>query len=269
MRRSVSQWLPLPALLLTGAALLGQGAAAPAVDFDREVRPILSNHCFACHGPDEQHREAELRLDLRVEAMRVVTPGDVAGSELVRRIRHQDPDEQMPPPRHGKPLTAAQVSVLERWVAGGAGWSEHWSFVPPQDVDPPRVAQAAWPRRDLDRFTLARMEREGLRPAPAADARTLLRRVALDLTGLPPTAAEVRAFLADEAPGAYARLVDRLLATDAHAEHMARFWLDAARYGDTHGLHLDNYREMWPYRDWVVRAFRDNLPYDRFVVEQL
>ena len=269
MRRSVRTCLLLPALLLPTARLVGQEQAPRAVDFDRDVRPILSNHCFSCHGPDEQHREGDLRLDLRDEAMRVVAPGDVAGSELVRRIRHADPDEQMPPPRHGKPLAPEQVSALERWVAAGAVWSEHWSFVAPQAAPAPAVEQTAWPRGDLDRFVLARMERAGLAPAPEADRRALLRRVTLDLTGLPPTAEQLRAFLADEDPDAYERVVARLLTTDAHAEHMARFWLDAARYGDTHGLHLDNYREMWPYRDWVVSAFRDNLPYDRFVTEQL
>jgi len=268
MRGPARNRLLLFALLQVSPALLVAQQAAQ-VDFDRDVRPVLSNHCFACHGPDQQHREGDLRLDLRDEAMRVVEPGDPAGSELIRRVRHADPDEQMPPPRHGKPLTAGQVAVLERWVAEGAAWSEHWSFAPPVAAPPPEVAQAAWPRGDLDRFTLSRMERAGLRPSPEADRRALLRRVTLDLTGLPPTLAELRAFLADDAPDAYERVVDRLLATDAYAEHMARFWLDAARYGDTHGLHLDNYREMWPYRDWVISAFEQNLPYDEFVVEQL
>ncbi len=262
-----------PLILLAGlcaaATLCAQSAPPAAVDFDRDVRPILSNHCFACHGPDEGRRQGSLRLDLREEAMRVITPGDAANSELILRVRHDDPDEHMPPPSANKPLDQAQVATLARWVEEGAVWAEHWSFVAPRAVAPSEASASDWPRSDLDRFVLARLEQDGLRPSEGADRRTLLRRVTLDLTGLPPTEAELRAFLADSSPDAYERLVDRLLATDAYGEHMARFWLDAARYGDTHGLHLDNYREMWPYRDWVVQAFRDNLPYDAFVVEQL
>ena len=264
--------LPSALARLFTATLVGTLAATAqqvAVDFDRDVRPILSNHCFACHGPDEQHREASLRLDVRREAMRVIEPGDAAGSALLRRVTHQDADEVMPPPHANKALSAAQVQTLTRWIDAGAPWAEHWSFAPPRAAAAPPVQQAAWPRGDLDRFLLARLEQEGLAPAAEADRRTLLRRVTLDLTGLPPTESELRAFLLDDRADAYERVVDRLLATDAHAEHMARFWLDAARYGDTHGLHLDNYREMWPYRDWVVQAFRENLPYDAFVTEQL
>ncbi|MEC9046723.1 MAG: PSD1 and planctomycete cytochrome C domain-containing protein [Planctomycetota bacterium] len=261
--------LAVAAAAALSSAIAAQDAAAAAVQFDRDVRPILSNHCFACHGPDEQHREGELRLDLQAEALRVIAPGDAAGSALIQRVTHRDEGERMPPAHTNKPLTAEQVAVLTRWVEQGARWAEHWSFVPPVAASPPDVARREWPRSEVDRFVLARLEREGMTPAPQAGRRALLRRVTLDLTGLPPTAADLRGFLADEAPGAYERVVDRLLATDAHAEHMARFWLDAARYGDTHGLHLDNYREMWPYRDWVVGAFRDNLPYDDFVVAQV
>jgi len=253
---------------LSVAAAAQQGQAA-RVEFDRDVRPILSNHCFACHGPDEQHREASLRLDLRDSAMRVIRPGDAAGSELIRRVRHVDAAEKMPPTHINKPLEPEQIATLARWVDQGAAWAEHWAFVPPRAASPPDVEGDSWPRGSLDRFVLARLEADGLRPSAVADRRTLLRRVTLDLTGLPPTQAELAAFLADAAPDAYERVVDRLLATEAHAEHMARFWLDAARYGDTHGLHLDNYREMWPYRDWVVGAFRRNLPYDAFIVDQL
>lgn len=259
----------LAAAALLPAALFAQAEGATAVDFDRDVRPILSNHCFSCHGPDAAHRQGDLRLDSKAEAMRVIAPGDAAGSELLRRVRHQDVDERMPPASANKPLDAAQVDTLVRWVEQGAPWAEHWSFVTPRQVAVPQVQHAEWPRNEIDHFVLARLERDGLRPSPEADRRALLRRVTLDLTGLPPTLDELRAFAADASPDAYERAVDRLLRTDAHAEHMARFWLDAARYGDTHGLHLDNYREMWPFRDWVVGAFRDNLGYDRFVVEQL
>ncbi|MCK5941324.1 MAG: PSD1 domain-containing protein [Planctomycetes bacterium] len=273
MRRALRTCTRLLGRLLTGsllgAAAVGQAEVAAAVDFDRDVRPILSNHCFACHGPDAGHREADLRLDLRRDALRVIEPGDPQRSELIRRVLHDDVGERMPPRSVNKPLDDAQRRTLVRWIEQGAPWAEHWSFVPPVEPAVPQVAHEEWPRGALDRFVLARLERDGLAPSPEADRRTLLRRVTLDLTGLPPTLAELRAFVADRAPGAYERVVDRLLQSDAHAEHMARYWLDAARYGDTHGLHLDNYREMWPYRDRVVRAFRDNQPYDRFVVEQL
>ncbi|MCR9247410.1 MAG: PSD1 and planctomycete cytochrome C domain-containing protein [bacterium] len=257
----------LALLAIVGGSTVAQ--AMPAVDFDREIRPILSNHCFQCHGPDEQDRKAGLRLDRRDDALAVIVPGDVPGSELLRRIRHADADVVMPPPATGKPLGAAEKLLLERWVESGAQWAEHWSFVPPVQPELPEVRDTAWPLRPLDRFVLGRLEGEGLTPNGQADRRALLRRVTLDLTGLPPTADELRAFLADESKDAYGRVVDRLLTSSAFGEHMARFWLDASRYGDTHGLHLDNYREMWPFRDWVVRAFNDNLPYDRFVTEQL
>lgn len=257
----------LAAIAAIGGTLTAQ--QQPAIDFDRQIRPILSNHCFACHGPDEEHRAAGLRLDRKDDAFAVITPGDAAGSELIRRIRHADPDELMPPPAADQPLDDAEKALLERWIEAGAPWAEHWSLVPPRRPDLPAVGDPAWARDPVDRFVLARLEDEGLTPNPEADRRALLRRVTLDLTGLPPSPAELRAFLADESPEAYERAVDRLLDSPRYGEHMARFWLDAARYGDTHGLHLDNYREMWPYRDWVVRAFNDNLRYDEFVVEQL
>lgn len=261
---------------LVAADVTGQSSASGLpVDFDRDIRPILSNHCFQCHGPDSEHRKAGLRLDLKDAAMEqrdgvaAIVAGDVAASALVQRILSDDEDELMPPAHANKPLSDAQKQLLVRWIEGGAPWSEHWSFVAPVEPELPKVSSAEWSADPIDRFILQRLDREGLTPNERADRRTLLRRATLDLTGLPPTPAELQAFLADDSPGAYERVVDRLLASDAYGEHMARFWLDAARYGDTHGLHLDNYREMWPYRDWVVRAFRDNLPFDRFVVEQL
>jgi hypothetical protein len=254
-------------------------AAAPpaaAVDFNRQILPILSDHCFTCHGPDESKRKAKLRLDTKEGAFgelrhggRAIVPGKLDESELIRRITSADADEVMPPSGKGKPLSPAEIEFLKRWVAGGAPWTQHWAFVAPHRPPAPSVGDAAWPRSPIDRFILARLEREGLKPSPEADKPTLLRRVTFDLTGLPPTLVELDAFLADNSPQAYERVVDRLLASPRFGEHMARYWLDAARYGDTHGLHLDNYREIWPYRDWVIKAFNGNLPFDQFVTQQL
>jgi mono/diheme cytochrome c family protein len=250
--------------------------ADPPVDFNRQVLPILSDNCFACHGPDAKTRKAKLRLDTKEGAFAelrsggfAVVPGKPAESALVERVTAADDEERMPPPKSGKKLKPEQVELLRRWVAEGAVWKPHWAFVPPTRPALPAVTDAGWVRNPIDRFVLARLEKEGLKPAPEADKVTLLRRVTLDLTGLPPTPAEVDAFLADKSPDAYEKAVDRLLASPRYGEHRARYWLDAARYGDTHGLHLDNYREIWPYRDWVIRAFNANMPFDRFVVEQL
>lgn len=253
-------------------------AETPPVDFARDVRPILSDNCFACHGPDENARKAGLRLDLQEGALGqlgsggvAVVAGDPDESELIFRVETDDPEAKMPPPGSGKELSPDQIDLLRRWVEQGAPWTAHWAFVPPRKPELPAVSQRSWPRNPIDWFILARLEAEGLRPSPEADRATLIRRVALDLTGLPPTAEEVEAFLDDSSPEgrAYEELVDRLLASPRFGEHMARFWLDAARYGDTHGLHLDNYREIWPYRDWVIKAFNGNKPFDQFIVEQL
>ena len=279
----------LAALLLTaGSALLwtlGPGRAAPPqpkkgeppVDFIRQVRPILSDNCFACHGPDASKRKAKLRLDTReglFAALRhgghAFVPGKPGDSEAIARISSTDESEVMPPPRSGKKLKPEEIALLRRWVEQGARWSQHWAFTPLRRPPVPAVPDAQPPvRNPIDAFIRARLEQEGLKPSPEADPVTLIRRVTLDLTGLPPTPAEVDAFLADRRPGAYERLVDRLLESSRYGEHMARFWLDAARYGDTHGLHLDNYREIWPYRDWVINAFNRNKAFDRFVIEQL
>jgi hypothetical protein len=272
-------FLPVAVLVARGGPPLPAKTEAPAglaVDFTRQIRPILSEHCFACHGPDEGKRKAKLRLDTREGAFArlrggasAFVPGKPAESEVFTRVTADDPAHVMPPAKTGRRLTGEQAALLRRWIEQGANWSEHWAFVPPRRPPLPAVKDAAWPRTPVDAFILARLEREGLRPSPEADRVTLLRRVTLDLTGLPPTPAEVDAFLADGSPGAYERAVDRLLASPRYGEHMARQWLDLARYGDTHGLHLDNYREMWPYRDWVIRVFNANVSYDRFLVEQL
>jgi hypothetical protein len=267
-------WLTATLLMALGAT---HDAPEPTIDFNREVRPILADACFACHGPDEGTRKAGLRLDTREGALaalksggRAIVPGDPDESELVFRVEADDPTVVMPPPDSHKTITEAQRETLRRWIEQGAPWASHWAFeVPRRPEVPTAVPDMSWVRTPIDAFVLARLDREALRPNPEAERETLIRRVTLDLTGLPPTPAEVDAFLADSSPEAYEKVVDRLLRSVHYGEHMGRVWLDAARYGDTHGLHLDNYREMWPYRDWVVRAFNDNLPFDRFTIEQL
>jgi hypothetical protein len=277
--------IPLLAALLTVSSLAPTAAAQQAdvepVDFNRQIRPILSDNCFLCHGFDHSTREADLRLDIRDGALAdmggysAVVPGDLEESELWFRINSDRKKEVMPPAKTGKVLTAEQKDLLKRWIEGGAEYTAHWAFVPPKDLEPPaRTAvsanKKAWKRSNgIDGFIQSRLEDAGLRPSPTADKQTLIRRVTLDLTGLPPTPKQVSDYLADRRPGAYQRVVERLLSSSAHAEHMSRHWLDAARYGDTHGLHLDNYRSMYRYRDWLIQAFERNMPYDQFVTEQL
>lgn len=256
--------------------LLGtHGASAADLEFNRDVRPILSANCFACHGFDAKARKADLRLDVPEGAFAerdgatAIKPGDLARSAVWERITSTDPDLVMPPPSSRKALTAAQKETLKRWIEQGAPYQKHWAFERPVAAAEPAVQNAAWARTPVDRFLLAKMEAAGLAPRPAADRPTLIRRVAFTLTGLPPTLAEVDAYLADTADGAYERMVDRYLQSPRYGEEMARHWLDVARYADTHGLHLDNEREMWAYRDWVVQAFNRNLPFDQFTIEQL
>jgi hypothetical protein len=260
------------------AALIATGlAAAPApaasIDFSREVLPILSEHCFTCHGPDAKTRKADLRLDQKEGVFRskdpLIVPGKSGESELIARVTSTDPEEVMPPRKGGRPLTPAQVDVLKRWVDEGAKWGKHWAFETPVRPPLPPVVDAAWPRNPIDRFVLARLEAEGLRPSPEADRTMLFRRTTLDLTGLPPSPAEVDGFLADKSADAYARLVERLLASPHYGERMASDWLDQARYADTNGYQNDFARTMWPWRDWVIDAFNANEPFDRFVVDQI
>lgn len=246
--------------------------AASSVDFNREVLPILSEHCFACHGPDAKARKARLRLDTEDGLAHVVTPGKLTESALIERITTSDPDDLMPPKKFDKPLTSGQIATLKQWVESGAKWERVWALTAPSKPTVPSITQErwkTWPRNAIDAFVFAKMQGKGLAPSPEADRITWIRRVTLDLTGLPPKPADVDAFLADQSPQAYERVVDRLFASPKYGEHMARYWLDAARYGDTHGLHLDNYREMWPYREWVIESFQKNQPYDKFIVEQI
>jgi len=248
--------LPLPAL------------AAP--DFGRDVLPILSDTCFTCHGPDANARKGKLRLDVEAEAKKeVIVPGKSAESEIIARIFSNDADELMPPPESNLKLTAAQKATLKDWIDSGAKWDKHWAYETPKPVAVPKVKQTDWPRGELDAFILARLEREGLRPSKEADRVMWLRRVTLDLTGLPPTLKEVDAFLDDQSPKAFESVVDRLLASPRYGERMAWDWLEAARYADSNGYQSDQDRTMWPWRDWVVRALNANMPYDQFSTEQL
>jgi hypothetical protein len=249
---------------------------AGSISFSRQVLPILSDNCFACHGPDDQERMAGLRLDTEEGAKAVneygesaVVPGDLAASVLIELITTNDPQNVMPPPRTGKKLTPEQVDILTRWVEQGAPYEQHWAFVPPERPEFPEVKRPRWPRNPIDHFVLARLEEEGIEPARRANRRTLARRATLDLTGLPPTPQEVEAFLNDRTPAAYEKLVDRLLESPRYGEHMARSWMDAARYADSHGYHIDADRHMWKWRDWVIDAFNRNQPYDEFTIEQL
>ena len=246
-----------------------------AVDFQLDVRPILSNHCFQCHGPDESARMADLRLDVQKGVFsersngRAVVPGDLKSSLLYKRIIHSEEALRMPPAHVNKELTEEQIKVLQQWIQEGASWDQHWSFKEIKTPQVPSVKQQSWIRTPVDHFVLAKLEQRGLTPAPEADKNTLARRVALDLTGLPPDPGILKSFLQDNSDQAYDRLVDGLLDSHHWGEHRGRYWLDAARYGDTHGIHIDNYREMWSYRDWVINAFNKNKPFDEFIVEQL
>jgi hypothetical protein len=245
-------------------------AHAETLRFNRDIRPILSDNCFLCHGPADA--KGDLRLDLRNEAIKkrdsgqAITPGSSATSELVKRITHADPEERMPPEDSGRHLRPDQVEKLRQWIDQGAEWELHWAFITPKELKPPEVEGLSHP---VDRWVQSRLTREGVQPAPPAPKRTLLRRLSLDLTGLPPTLAEYDAFLLDTSPNAYEMAVDRLLASPRFGERMAMDWLDAARYADTHGYSLDRRRVMWPWRDWVIKALNDNMPFDQFAVEQL
>jgi len=245
--------------------------AANPVDFAREIRPILSDNCYQCHGPDGAERKAELRLDLKSGALAsaIVVPGSPEKSEVIRRISSSDPDERMPPPDSGRYLTPSQKNLLRQWIKEGAVWEEHWSFVAVKRPEVPNVSSSAIRENEIDSFIQQKLVSMGMSPSPQADRETLIRRVTLDLIGLPPTLEEIDAFLHDEAPGAYERVVDRLLTSSRYGEHMALDWLDAARYADTDGYQNDGPRSMWRWRDWVIEAYNRNLPFDQFTIEQL
>ncbi len=247
-------------------------SAVKSVDFNREIRPIISDNCFTCHGPDENQRMAKLRFDTKEGAFAkqgVIVPGDSAKSKLIKRITSKDPNVVMPPPDSGHKLTDKQIELLKRWIDEGAQWNEHWAYIAPERPAAPKVNNQSWARNPIDNFILARLEKEGLKPSPEADKGTLLRRAFLDLTGLPPTPADTDAFLADKSTDAYEKVVDKLLASPRYGERMAMQWLDLARYADTHGYHIDSHRDMWPWRDWLIKAFNRNKAYDQFTIDQL
>ncbi|HVV01033.1 MAG TPA: DUF1549 domain-containing protein, partial [Verrucomicrobiae bacterium] len=270
----------LRGFLGTGLILIFPMAAlavtTETIQYNRDIRPILSENCFACHGTDSSSRKAGLRLDRAEDATAprkdsdpAIVPGHPEKSQLVHRINAPDPDDRMPPEKAHKVLTSGEKALLAKWIKQGAKYQPHWSMVAPVRSPLPSVKNRRWVRTPIDQFILARLEHEGLKPAPEADRRALARRVTLDLTGLPPTPEEVENFVNDHSENAYEKLVDRLLDSPHYGEQRARYWLDLARYGDSNGIHIDNYREIWPYRDWVINAYNRNEPFDQFTIEQL
>ncbi|MBK7999636.1 MAG: DUF1553 domain-containing protein [Verrucomicrobia bacterium] len=272
---------PIRILVTLGAAMLAAlpsfAAPLPArVDFNYHIKPLLSDRCFFCHGPDEKGRKGKLRLDTPEGAfkaleggMSVVKPGDPAKSELLHRLTSTDPEEVMPPPKANLALSTDEIALFKKWIEQGAEWKKHWAFIPVGNVPVPDTKNRKWARNEVDRFVLAKLEAEKLKPAPEATKERLLRRVSLDLTGLPPTPAEVDAFLTDKSPNAYEKVVDRLLASPTYGERMAVEWLDVARYADTYGYQADRINHLWPWRDWVIKSFNRNIRINQFIIEQL
>ncbi len=274
-----SSWSNLVAVVFVFCNLLGARAEVPeTVDFNFHIRPILSDRCYFCHGPDAENREADLRLDVEEGALaalqdsdgsHAIKPGDPEQSEVFLRVSASDEDLRMPPLDSNLALTADEIDLIRRWIEQGAEWKPHWSFTPVKETPVPVSLDTAWPRNEIDQFILARLEGESLQPAAAASREKRIRRATYDLTGLPPTVEEIDAFLEDETPEAYEKVVDRLLASPRYGERMAVEWLDVARYSDTYGYQSDVYRPVWPWRDWVVEAFNENMPYDEFIIWQL
>ncbi|MBU6179971.1 MAG: DUF1549 domain-containing protein, partial [Verrucomicrobia bacterium] len=262
-------------LLLSGLIPGLSAVAEEKIDFNRQIRPLISNHCVACHGPDDKERKADLRLDTVEGATAdlggyaAVVPGKPDESEMLLRILSEDDEEVMPPPKKGKRFTHEQADLIRRWIAQGGDYEKHWSYEPPVKHEVPAAADTAQPVNEIDRFLLAQLEKEGLKPSPEADRHALARRLSIDLTGLPPAWAEVEAFVKDASPEAYGNYVAALLAKPAFGEHWAQMWLDLARYADSSGYPSDQPREIWGYRDWVIGALNRNLPFDRFTIEQL
>ncbi len=273
---SGSAWIGFCSFSFAVFVSQAEGFAEEKVDFNRDIRPLLSNVCYQCHGPDDKTREAGLRFDEKDGALALlesgghaIVPGKKEDSLLYQRITAKDPAERMPPEDSGKELSAKDIELLGKWIDQGAEWRGHWAFIAPVQTKPPETKWPELVRNPIDQFLFKRLEKEGLKPASEAEKTALIRRVTFDLTGLPPTLEEIDEFLADDSPEAYEKVVDRLLRSPRYGEHLARYWLDAARYGDTHGLHLDNERSLWPYREWVIDAFNSNKPFDEFTIEQL
>src|SRR5687767_5642842 len=274
------------AVLLTSAVRLSSqipiekipddaAAQGRAVEFNRDIRPVLSDKCFTCHGPDKARRLTKLRFDVEADAKQdlggrfAILPGAAAKSEMIRRITAADPARRMPPVASGRTLTGREIQLIERWIEQGARWDNHWSFIAPRRAPLPDLRNTSWARNEIDFFVLNRLQTEGHIPAPEADRTTLIRRVSLDLTGLPPTPDEVDAFVNDRSRNAYEKVVDRLLASTRYGERMAAQWLDAARYADTNGYQTDAERYMWRWRDWVIEAFNRSLSFDQFALQQI
>jgi hypothetical protein len=252
-------------LVFVAAANFALAASDAVVQFNSDIRPILSEHCYTCHGPDEGKRQSKLRLDVEGIAKSdlgghfAIVPGNPAASELLRRVSSSDSGRRMPPAYSGAAgLSDREIGLLTRWIEQGAAWQKHWSFIPPIRPELPQISDRSWSKNAIDFFVMAKLDREGLKPSPEADKRTLLRRVSFDLTGLPPIPQDLEAFLQDTSPGAYEKVVDRLLASPHYGERMAMRWLDAARYADTNGYQTDADRSMWRWRDWVIDAFNRN-----------
>ena len=239
------------------------------VDFDRDIRPILSDRCYRCHGPDSGTREADLRLDMHDAALDVIVAGKPEESELIKRIMSEDREDLMPPPESNLAVSAKEKQLISDWIKQGADWKKHWAFEQRNNPELPTVLAEGRVSNSIDRFLLSRLESAGLSYSATASREKLLRRVTLDLTGLPPTLDEIDAFIGDESPDAFSRVVDRLLRSDHYGQRMASDWMDVARYSDTYGYQVDRDRYVWPWRDWVIRAFNSNMPYDQFVIEQL
>lgn len=256
--------------ILVGSMPLAALSGQEQVDFNRDIRPILSDKCFFCHGPDPSNREADLRFDDEDAAKEyAIVPGEPDESELMVRITSDDPESRMPPPQSKLVLTPGEIKTLQRWINEGAVWNQHWAFQPPRQPSVPQTKDRDWPQNDIDQFILHRLEANQLQPSPQANRETLIRRLSFDLTGLPPTLSEIDTFLADESPDAYERVVDRLLASERFGERLASEWLDVARYSDTYGYQVDRDRYVWPWRDWVIHAFNQNMKYDEFITQQL
>lgn len=271
MASNSKHWRAVSGLLAVAATALLSRTAWAKVDFNRDIRPIVSNTCFLCHGPDQSTRKAKLRLDIRDEAIvgGAIVPGKPEESEAYKRMSAKDPGDLMPPPEFHKTLTPEQIATFKQWIQEGAEYKKHWSYEKPVRPALPKTKNTKWARNPSDSFILARLEQSGIVPQPEADKYALLRRVSLDLTGLPPTSEEADAFNADKAPNAYEKVVDRLLASPAYGEHQARQWLDLARYADSAGYADDPLRTIWSYRDWTIRAFNENKPFDQFTIEQI
>ena len=265
------------AVLLLATAVCSAVQAQDSIQYNRDIRPILNDACFACHGPDSASRKGELRLDVRDAALEkgAIAPGHPDESEMIRRILSDDPEEVMPPPELKKTLSPEQKKLLTDWIQDGGEYQQHWSYIAPTRPAVPEVPESVraafgnWPKNAVDHFILKHLADSGLTPAAPADRRTLARRASFDITGLPPSPESVDAFVSDSSPDAYEKFVDQLLQSPHWGEHRGRYWLDYARYADTHGIHFDNYREMWAYRDWVIQAFSQNMPYDQFTIENL